>query len=296
MAMIVLVWLALASLVQPEYTIGSVLASVAFMWDPATLGYLVAVLENFETYETNIQVVLVTNDAPALQVYLQYLDLPHVQVRQVHGLKDLRYLPRAHFDIVKRAYSTGQFDTYMYVENDVLIPWSSVQAWAHDVEQLQARGFQRGFLRVGADRFGVLVCPDNAPALGSDDAAWRQPAIDLSTYDKIVNVSDSHHVAHFIQLRHSYWAGYILTSEQLQAYMQSNLWAVDVRWGPLEDAACGNQFVNVPSGFDSNTVVPYNPHARQILSSAFVFHLSNKYAIARDMDQVGVADLLKGQQ
>ena len=290
-----LVWMALLRPVHLDHNIGNIFASVAFMWDPSTLGLLVATLGNFEAYDSNVHIVVVTNNGPALEGYLRHMGLHHVQIRQVHGLPNLQYLPRAHFEVVREAVATGQFSTYMYVENDLFIPWNGIQAWAQDVDELDKFGFQRGLLRVGVDKDGVLVCPDNAPNLSGDDAPWRQPAIDLSTYDKLLNLSASHHPAFFVQLRHSYWAGYVLTLKQMQAYMQSDRWAVDGRWGPQEDAASGNQYVNIPAGFDTNTVVPYNPYSKELLSSAYAFHLSNKYAMSRYSNQVSVADLLKGK-
>ena len=295
-AIVCLAWVLLPSPVHPQHTTGNVLACVAFMWNPEVMGSLVAVLQNFQTYETRVRVVVVTNEASALREYLQRLDL-HVRVHQAPPLADLSYLPRVHFDIVKQAARTGRYATYMYVESDVLVPWRSIQAWAVDVTELHSRGFQRGFVRVGVGRSGALFCPDNSPVptdVSFNNEIWRWPPIDLSTYDKLTNVSAPDHSAHFVQLRHPYWAGYVLTHEQLQQYMKSNVWAVDVRWGHQEDAACGNQMVNVPPGFDSNTVVPYNADSKEILSHAFVFHLSNKYAIGRGEDQLPISDVLKG--
>ena len=288
------VWLIVVRPARSEHLIGNIHASAPFLWDPAALGSLIAVINNFRAYETPVQVELVSDNAIALQKYLKLSGLTHVKVHAVHHLENSHDLPRAHFELTKRAAKSDRFDTFIYVESDVLVPWSALQAWAHDVEQLQAKGFQRGLLRVGMGMSGDLFCPDNAPSSGSDDNLWRQPALDLSTWNKSVEISNSGQTSHFVQLRHSFWSGYVLTAEQMQKYMQSDKWAVDVKWGAQEDAAMGNQFVDVPPGFDTNTVVPYDPQSRRLQARGFAVHLSNKFALSRGTDQVSVFNILDG--
>ena len=45
------------------------------------------------------------------------------------------------------AVAAGNHTAFMYVEDDVLVRWPTVLAWAEDDALLAPQGFQRGFFR-----------------------------------------------------------------------------------------------------------------------------------------------------
>ena len=51
-----------------------------------------------------------------------------------------------------------------------------------------------------------------------------------------------------------------------------------------EMGACGFQFVDVPKGFFSSAVVPYNPNTLQLDENAAIDHISNKYCGQNTLD------------
>jgi hypothetical protein len=56
----------------------------------------------------------------------------------------------------------------MYVEDDVLVRWETVVAWAEDDALLAPHGFQRGFFRVESNfESGACPLPDRLRQLQS---------------------------------------------------------------------------------------------------------------------------------
>ena len=43
----------------------------------------------------------------------------------------------------------NNYTTFIYVSDDVLVPWASLLGWAEDTALLEPLGYNRGFLRTG---------------------------------------------------------------------------------------------------------------------------------------------------
>jgi hypothetical protein len=83
----------------------------------------------------------------------------------------------------------------------------------------------------------------------------------------------------FLTLRYAYQAMYLfdrqLASEHLAGPATSPEFG---RWNIRERAAQGQTFVDVPAGFRTRNVVPFEPQSLRIEAECHVHHLPNNYA------------------
>lgn len=153
----------------------------------------------------------------------------------------------------------------MYLEDDILVSWQSLQLWAEDTAYLAPRGFQRGFQRTEVAPWdGGLMSPDQAGPVSI--AVAPKLVVDTPTGQR--------------QMPNPYMAMWIAEAvgEQLKLFMNSDKWKKKKGpWKTREMAACAMQFVNVTRGFTSQALVPYNPDLRQLDALAAIAHVSNNY-------------------
>lgn len=201
------------------------------------------------------------------------------------------------------------YTAFVNVEADFKLTWTSLRSWAVDTAVLHPMGFQRGFF---ATEFhpdsGILMEVGNLPVLM---AAHKQKlrlnftaqhravrGVSALCYDnnKLKTASKprwrERSCPHecFIQLPNPYTGFWVATALQLQRWVDSSQWkkadalankSPTLNWGYAETAAASIQLVNVPSGFDSASVVPFDCQSQQLELVAGVSHLPNKYAAAK---------------
>ena len=164
--------------------------------------------------------------------------------------------------------AAGDFSCFLYAEFDILIPWQSLVAWAGDADTLASMGFQRSFYRV-----------EYTPWNGQQASTDNEHPVCLEHYNKTVHVADGTHHQNFIQLPNSYCAVWIASKVQLTKFQASSAWhsQQEAPWGIREMAASGFHFVDVPPGFDTAGVVPYDVDSQLLTRDAAVWHVSNNY-------------------
>jgi hypothetical protein len=160
----------------------------------------------------------------------------------------------------------GRFRTVMYLEDDILVSWRSLQSWEQDTSYLAPKGFQRGFQR-------TEVAPWDGQLMSLDQGE----SVSLSKAQKIV-VETETGPRHFLAMPNPYMAMWIAEAGQLARFMDSKWWtAKSGQWGVREMAAGGMQFVSPPAGYRSAVVVPYDPKLKQVDDLAAIAHISNNY-------------------
>ena len=168
--------------------------------------------------------------------------------------------------------SSDNYTTFIYLEDDILLSWEALQAWAEDTEHLVPLGFQRGFFRIEYSHFtGQMM-------------VWDQVnKINLTDYDRILTLHTNVERQHFLQLSNPYMGMWLATSQQLFRFKNSKWWShhSSKKWMVREMAACAMQLVDVPANFTSAAIVPYNYENRSLDIKAGVFHLTNNYCGSR---------------
>ena len=172
------------------------------------------------------------------------------------------------------------------MEDDLHLQWHSLEAWGKATPALDPLGFLYGFYRTEhSPKSGQLMSLD----------AMSRP--DMRTYNRTVHVS---RVGSFVQLPQSYFGMWLATHAQLLQFMRSNLWTKEDAMsstaveglGALERANFMMQFVDVPPGFHSRSVVPYDAETNTLLAVAGVSHLRNNYADSNTFSVIPVSEAL----
>lgn len=164
-----------------------------------------------------------------------------------------------------------EFDYYLYLEDDILVPWSTFEPWARELPILDRHGWLRGVLRVEPDAHGILMASD-----------WYRPVHQPVEYQ-----IDG---AQYIRPEEPYQACWCCTREQLQRFARSKAWFLGAhRWSHVraripkfsgdwfirERASLGPIFS--PAG-THRMLLPVDSN-RAISSNAFVHHLPANYAL-----------------
>lgn len=177
------------------------------------------------------------------------------------------------------------YTTYIYLEDDLHLQWHSLEAWAKATPALDALGFLYGFYRT-----------ENSPETGQLMALDAVARADMRTYNRTIHLP---RVGSFVQLPQPYFGFWLATHAQLLHFMKSEFWRKEdamsssiTSLGSLERANLMMQFADVPSGFASRSVVPYDPETNSLLTVAGVAHLRNNYAHSKIHAVIPVSEIL----
>ncbi|CAL8471660.1 g11202 [Coccomyxa elongata] len=263
---------------------------VTFHWDVLSLTLLRQVLTTIAHYPTNVTMCIISNRPELLQLAIKHWAVGADQ--WVCGtdevLSNPLHLAFVHRAYMERAFSVPVYTSFMYLEHDMSVTWTALLGWAEDFPILEPLGFQRGFYRVEPSEQTGLP--------GLTDQISR---ININQYDLKLNVSTLDNdglikVRHFMQLPNPYFAAWIAGRTQMAKFLSSAQW--DKRsepWAVRAMAACGLQFVDVPKGFFSAAVVPYDPGDPPEVPPALdphaaIEHLSNKYCSANTYEGASI--------
>ncbi len=153
---------------------------------------------------------------------------------------------------------------FMYIEDDILVTSANVSYWLAAREDLRPFGLIPGFIRIErCEADGTWVSSDLREAI----RLWRTPALRLSPQ------------RWFLNLRYAYQAMYLFDRELALEHLAGPAMSPEFgRWNIRERAAQGQTFVDVPGGFRTRNVVPFDPRSLCIDSDCHVHHLPNNYA------------------
>lgn len=243
------------------------LAHVAFHYSPQREKYLAEVVRNFIAYREHLQhvsVVIDTNTEETrarLQPLLQGLPFS-VEVRCHEDLPHPFALTRAHRQHMQEQVNAGAFDVFMYLEDDIVIPWRSFAAWLADNACVYRAGYLRGFLRVEKAEDGRVVAVD-FKTVTSDPVFFR-----IGT-------------RYYFVPEYPYHACWVYDRVQMRDFMASGVWKDrdDAPHMMRERAAFG--MATWGSRFHGKTVVPVEPDGT-IPEEAFNYHVPNNYCADPD--------------
>ncbi len=93
---------------------------------------------------------------------------------------------------------------------------------------------------------------------------------------------------------------WLASHDRLGRYLNHSLWEKktlletrDIKWGYAEKSNSGLLFVDVPAGFQTTNLVPYDPIKRTLFPEGQVSHERNGYsALKRNFASVNVEDVL----
>lgn len=254
-----------------ELESATLLVHIAFHFVEGRLRFLREVLTEFREYRLRmIEIVVDTNDEATLKA-LGEMDLGRSVAIKVRVHRDLKHpflLTWQH----REAFAERQqaFDYYLYLEDDIRVPWTTFAPWAMELPILDQRGWLRGVLRVEPDHKGRLMASD-----------WYRPMRRPVVYE-----IDGRR---YVRPEEPYQACWCCTGDQLRRFVESETWRFGAhRWSHVrskiprfsddwfirERASLGPIYA---APFMHRLLLPIGESC-EVLQSAFVDHLPANYA------------------
>ncbi|EWM22808.1 hypothetical protein Naga_100178g6 [Nannochloropsis gaditana] len=270
-----------------------ILVVISYHWNVGKLVYLTAMLDLIQTYETRVDVLIVTDNDEALHKILAawgYMgnSNPTLQLWQAPTTDDKhKYsLLWAHRQAIEDAVERHPgYTSIFYMEDDTHLTWPTVVSWALDTEILEPLNFTRCIYRTEVDvktgdfnmmdytntplcitRKNVLDATRNDDFVRIQERLKKQPALRCGRHrDKTQWTCGVHD--RFVSPTEPYQGMWMATRAQLARFMAHSFWikemalnatlAADMIMGYPERSTVMNLLINVPEGFRSNCMVPF---------------------------------------
>jgi len=267
---------------------------VTYHWDVSKLVYLAVMLDVIRTYETQVDIVIVTDNGKALTRVLEewgYLkDInPRLQIWQAPPSNDSnKYaLLWAHRQAVEEQLERQpDYTSVIYMEDDTRLNWPTVISWALDSEVLAPLNFTRCIYRTEVDMetggFNMMdwietpLFMTNKNILDMTlDAKYDQVQARIESAaprcqcgkHRDGSVWPCHVHDRFVQPRQPYQGMWMATRAQLASFIAHPYWrkeealnttlAGNMIMGYPERSTVMNLLINVSEGFASNCMVPF---------------------------------------
>jgi hypothetical protein len=136
-----------------------ILVVIPYHWNVSKLVYLTSMLDLSQTYETKVDVLIVTNNEKALYEFLAakgYIggNHPTIQVWQAPRSNDENNHSSlwVHRQAIEKAVERHpNYTSIFYMEDDTRLSWPTVVSWALDTEILEPLNFTRCNYRTEVD-------------------------------------------------------------------------------------------------------------------------------------------------
>lgn len=236
---------------------GRLHARVAFHYVPWRLKYLVEVVTALQALPFEHIEICIDTNSEQLQRVASRLPEPF-QIVVWDRLDDpfkLTWVHRA--EMQKRL---GDFDAFLYLEDDIIIPQYTMRRWMQETRRLAAHGFLPGFVRVEESRSGELMLADYLAPLE------RSAILRLEGRP-------------YLRTPYPYQACWVYDAAGMRELAsQPDFLTGDVSNGDLRARiALGLQFTAVPEGAPSRALIPLTD-TLQVAPDALVFHAPSNYA------------------
>lgn len=257
----------------PELSRSSLIVHVAFHYVAARAQYLLRVLDEINAYQfAKIDIYVDTNRNETSALLRNVETRPGVTIHVVTHTNlehpfDLTWTHRRNIDA-----ALGNYDYYMYIEDDICVSDAALHAWHDDSERLAEHGYLRGFVRAEINPDGELVSTDYKKPIGSEN---------------LLRVEN--HL--YIQPENPYQGFWLYSQQQMQTFVASECWQNgNCGWPVRERASAGMIWLDREQ---HNILVPL--YKGKIDPMAIVMHLPNNYSTnpATGFGKLRIADCLR---
>ena len=243
------------------FSSSKLLVHVTFHFVDDRIKYLETVVKNLQSYEfSKIDIIIDTNSNETVSSLSIENVNPRTTIKfKVH--KDLShpYLLAWQHRANMNA-SINDYDFFMYLEDDIYVPFKALQRWRQDSDFLYPEKYLRGFLRVEKNKNGVLISTDQCKRA----KLWN-----------LVRVKNS--LFYFPHV--PYQAFWICDHQQMMDFINSPAWQNDNSdWCIRERAASGMTLLLRKNHKNQkhNCLIPLDQND-QIPEDVLVYHLPNNY-------------------
>lgn len=265
----------------------SLLVHIAFHYVPHRWQYLERVLTALTAYEIERVLIVVDSNTSEVGERIAGLSCPKRLTVRVEVHRDLAHP----FDLTwaHRKHMAGAveaFDYFMYLEDDIYVPWQTFEAWLRRSESVSRRGFIHGFLRVETDLAGNPVSSD-----------WRRHSRRPAMI-KIDGVT-------YIRPEWFYQACWVYSRSMLQRFLRTDAWTRGCHtWSSVvrnHRAGGAANYTREFSAFGMACAAPGRPRVLlpvddtgHILPDCWIYHLPNNYAQGSDLKLLDARRLIEG--
>jgi len=220
----------------------------------------------------------------------------------------------AHREVFEDHFKQGEHTAFLYLEDDTEVTWEALHSWGSDAPLVEAAGLQRGFWRTEVDDNGMEVMMDAGSGVDGSVSEWKRvlevdctagPCCELedpeAPYWQLREKPRFCQHKHYIALAQTFMGMWLGTRSQLEKWISHPLWTKDfaanynttdgegfVIWQWPERSNAMLQLVDVPEGFVSANVIPWDPVHKILLPIGRIEHERNGY-----WNTQGPEDLLK---
>ena len=155
---------------------------------------------------------------------------------------------------------------FVYMEDDLELTWSALEAWAYDESLLAPMGFHRGFVRVETAQWnGDIMALDQTEPVSVTLDDSRVLSIAISVPAEHVHISGDM-TANFVRLQSSYMAMWLGSHSQVAEWFQAPEWnaRLNGHGGLIREDAARNLYTIDNNQFrrkehESSLMVPFSP-------------------------------------
>lgn len=262
---------------QDKTALNKLAVCITFHYVEERLKYLAEVCDNLVEIAPIINLTIVTNVKEEEKIEkikaLVNQDKIDLEFLIPHGLGHPYLLAWSHLDVFRKKIEDETYSHFLYLEDDIKITRENTTYWLEARQKLKKHGFIPGFFRIERN--------DHDGNFYSSDVMEKMSMYDCPVFNAQGETS-------FINIVYPYQGLYLLDRELMNEHLNGpssnpdfdhsdgGLFRIQGHDMRARAAFCLT-FVNVPSGFRSRYVLPFNNKSNQIESYCFVHHLPNNY-------------------
>ena len=243
----------------PDFLNSKIIIHIAFHFIENRFQFLQSVINYISNYKFKKIDIFIDCNSEEIKKY-SFLDRDKTNI-------DIKYLIHKNLDHPflltwthrQNMYKNlSKYDYFMYIEDDIAVPFSAIQQWKIDTEILFPFGYLRGFLRVEKSSDNVLRCTDQ------------------TTRAKIDNFSCLNNTLYF-RPSNPYQAFWIYDKSQMNIFVNNRCWhdGNHPSWEIRERASSGMIWLDQS---EHKVLIPLTDRLT-IPDNVLVYHLPNNYAI-----------------
>ncbi len=256
-----------------------IFATIPFFYNDKKIDKLIIVCNNISKISKNSKIIILTNNITKIQFYklkskFKKNSAPQIVVHD--KLLNNRLLPWYHVSFMKNAFKNKSYTHFLYLEDDICINKKNFLYWYNSRKFLKKFNLIPGFIRT-ENKKNKLYAIDFVKKNRKTKLAY-------------ISISNNYH---FISHKFPYQGMYLYDRTLMKEHLNSpssnpdcghgafNLKFLDKRMINLDlmaKANIGLTYINVPKGFNSRIVIPYDLNKNEISTMCFIKHLSNKYS------------------
>ncbi len=237
---------------------------MTFYFRPDRLNYVNRILNELNKYPYQTDLFIHTNQSFPLEDLIYYSNGQLMVYCHDISNEHPHYLTWKCRGFLKE--QKEQYDVYIYIEDDILIPVSAIEYWFQNKEKVMKYGYNLGFLRIEVDGNGIEHTGD----MGTSPEG-------VSEYlTKVVYLEDKKYILNDLN---PYCASWIYDKNEFSNFVESSFYDTrNIRgYGICEQSAIGLHGKHTP--WYKGTLIPLTED-NQVDPGCRIYHLPNNYLLS----------------